>query len=235
MFLLKVLIALSSVIITKPETFGNFLTFDEFKIGDPTSMLDLTTFTNYNNDSYHCLVRLSDMDFTFETYCLQECIYEEKLKMVAKLPEKQPTVKLFGKVIFFKSLTNDLLSNTTSPFILISLEGCYTVSENGSELFGSVLLTNQIEADYKLMSSLYSWSDEQYSNLKPFRNVTCEHIQTCQICFVPYLNLYIEPEPHKMFGKASKEIIWDPIKIGVLVLFGLCLIALIFMALDMLK
>lgn len=156
--MLKLFIFLKFFLLTKQEFFSNFYSSNEFTTYDGIPTLDLNKFTIYKNSNYpvnkFCFIYLSagHAYISSGSGCSKYCPKNGKFTH----PNDSESCNLHGKPITGQYLRT---YNNEDDLILISLEGCYSIEENGSNLTRTFVITNNVKFQYnELLNKTYFWT-----------------------------------------------------------------------------
>lgn len=180
MFLLKFTIFLTIFLLTKQELIWNFFSSKEFSTKDKVP-LDLKTFAIYNNSalvSRFCLVYLS-AGYAFiatEYECISQCLKNYSLNTI----ENDSSCNYDG---FVKSAQVLRTYDIEDTLIFLSLEGCYSIDENGSSSTGRFIITNNALFNYyELLNNTYFWANI-FIGLDIKCNLLCKDL-LFDICYI---------------------------------------------------
>lgn len=84
----------------------------------------------------------------------------------------QSNCPLHGTINNVKFLTK---LNKYDPFIFVLIEGCYKITENGTQDFGSLIIINNL-THYQLKNEAYSYENIERKNGLQVCNCLCEDV-----------------------------------------------------------
>lgn len=160
MFLLKFSIFLSLFLLTKQELFWNFLSSNEFSTNKKVPTLDLSKFSTLDNSQSInltlCILFLS-IGYAYLDYDRTGCSKCSHVNSTNNLTINSKSCNVHGimkKAHFLRSYDHK------EELIFISFDGCYTINPNGSNLTGTLLVTNNITISYnKILNTTHYWKD----------------------------------------------------------------------------
>lgn len=170
MFLLKFIIFSTIFSLTKQELLWKYFPSNEFSTKYKVPTLDLTEFAIYNasNDQANrfCFVYLSighayvASDIGCSTYCPKSGNFT--------YPSRDETCQFRGRMEFGQYLRT---YDNKDGLIFLSLEGCYTVDENGNISNGTFVITNNGKFKYhQELNKTYFWT-----------NIVTKHVMKCSM------------------------------------------------------
>lgn len=178
MILLKFYIFLTLFLLTKQELFWKFLSSNEFSTEDNNAMLDMRQFTMYNNSNNYknrlCLIFLSvgHVYISSEFECSHQCTKNVQLNERILQSNNSSWPKHHGKVKTSKFLRT---YDNKDGLIFVSLEGCYTIDENGTNSTGTFIITNNITIEYnQILNYNYFWTNIRVEKINC--NILCEDL-----------------------------------------------------------
>lgn len=172
MFAIKLSIFVTLFLLTKQEQYWKYFSPDQFSTNNTSTSLDLKAFKKYEqlsefDQNLHCLKLFYTgiIEFTGQS----ETCSSNKTFKVSHMPVSNRSCFLYGSVNNVEILKN---SDDEDDLIFIALEGCY-IKDASSPV--TLIMTNNVEIDYKTLISNYVWTPVTFGNLV-YCNSLCTNV-----------------------------------------------------------